>query len=149
MILNLVRFLVPAIGPAPGGSSGTRAQQLPLSGRTQSSSVSIGQSTAGVAGSGSVNTLNSTLQVQGNVQGSVPGNDPVTSEPLALTLSQAVKRGLQFNLGALVSSNAQREANAERLGARAQLLPDVNGDAREVVQQINLATAGLRLPSIS
>src|ERR1700680_3101990 len=103
MTLNLARFLVPAIGialplsaqigTAPGGSSGTRAQQLPLSGRTQSSSVSIGQSTAGVAGSGSVNTLNSTLQVQGNVQGSVPGNDPLTQDPLALPLPHAVQRG--------------------------------------------------------
>lgn len=159
MILNLARFLVPAIGialplsaqigPAPGGSSGTRAQQLPLSGRTQSGSVSIGQSTAGVAGSGSVNTLSSTLQVQGNVQGSVPGKDSVRQESLTLTLAQAVKRGLQFNLSALVSNTAQREANAERLGARAQLLPDVNGDAREAVQQINLAASGLRFPSIS
>jgi len=62
----------------------------------------------------------STLQVQGDLQGSVPGNDPVTQQPLSLTLAQAVKRGLQFNLSALVSNNAQRAANAERLGARAQ-----------------------------
>jgi outer membrane protein TolC len=159
MSLSLRRFLVVAIGIAPplcaqfgpsgGGSSATRAQQLPSSGRTQSSTVSIGQSTAGGAGSGSVNTLNSTLQVQGNVQGSVPGNDPVTQEPLTLTLAQAVKRGLQFNLSALVSNTAQREANAERLSARAQLLPDVNGDAREAVQQTNLAASGLRFPSIA
>jgi outer membrane protein TolC len=158
MILNIARFLVPAIGIAlplcaqigstGGGSTATRAQQLPLSGRKQSSSVSIGQSTAGAAGSGSVNTLNNTLQVQGDLQGSVPGNDPVTREPLSLTLAQAVRRGLQFNLSALVSNTAQRDANAERLGARAQLLPDVNGDVREAVQQINLAASGLRFPSI-
>ncbi len=157
--MSLRRFLVLAIGITPplcaqlgssgGGSTATRVQQLPLSGRTQGSSVGIGQSTAGAAGTGSVNTLNSTLQVQGDLQGSVPGNDPVTQQPLSLTLAQAVKRGLQFNLSALVSNNAQRAANAERLGARAQLLPDINGDAREVVQQIDLAASGLRFPSIS
>src|SRR6266404_1085518 len=157
--MSLRRFLVLAIGITPplcaqlgssgGGSTATRAQQLPSSGRTQGSSVSIGQSTAGSAGTGSVNTLNSTFQVQGDIQGSVPGNDPVTQQPLSLTLAQAVKRGLQFNLSALVSNNAQRAANAERLGARAQLLPDINGDAREVVQQIDLAASGLRFPSIS
>jgi outer membrane protein TolC len=158
MIPRLKRFLLLACGivfPAcaqfgPSGSttSATRAEQLPLSGRAQGSSVTIGQTTAGVPGSGSVNTLNSTLQIQGNLQGSVPGNDTVTQQPLPLTLAQAVKRGLQFNLSAVVSSNAQRAANAERLGARAQLLPDVNGDLREVVQQTNLAAAGLRFSSI-
>src|SRR5579872_1107564 len=137
------------LGPSGGGSPATRAQQLPLSGRAQGSSVSIGQTTAGVPGSGSVNTLNSTLQVQGNLQGSVPGNDPLTQQPLSLTLAQAVKRGLQFNLSAVVSSIAQREANGQQLGARAQLLPDLNGDVRETVQQINLAAAGLRFSTIS
>jgi len=100
----------PKLGSSGGGSTATRVQQLPLSGRTQGSSVGIGQSTAGAAGTGSVNTLNSTLQVQGDLQGSVPGNDPVTQQPLSLTLAQAVKRGLQFNLSALVSNNAQRAA---------------------------------------
>ena len=158
MIPRLKQFLVLAcgmvlplsaqFGPSPGSSTATRADQLPLSGRAQGSSVTIGQTTAGAPGSGSVNTLNSTLQVQGNIQGSVPGNDTVTQQPLSLTLAQAVKRGLQFNLSAVVSSISQRVANAETLGARAQLLPDVNGNVREVAQQINLAAAGLRFSSI-
>jgi len=135
-------------GPSPSGGSATRAEQLPLSGRAQGSSVGIGQSTAGSPGSASVNTLNSTLQVQGNIQGSVPGNDAVSGQPLSLTLAQAVKRGLQFNLSAVVSSISQRVANAETRGARAQLLPDINGNVREVAQQINLAAAGLRFSSI-
>src|ERR1700722_16495900 len=125
MIPALKRFLVPVLGialplgaqlaPAGGGSAATRAQQLPVSGRAQNGSVRVGQSTAGVAGSGSVNTLNSTLQVQGNLQGSVPGNDLVTPEPLSLTLAQAVRRGLQFNLSAISSNSALREANAQRV----------------------------------
>jgi outer membrane protein TolC len=159
MIYPLRRWLLPAVGfavplcaqlgPTGGGAGATQAQQLPLSGRTQGSSVGITQSTAGPAGSGSVNTLNSTLQTQGDIQGSVPGNDSVTAEPLALTLAQAIKRGLQFNLSAVVSNTAQRAANAERTGARAQLLPDLNGDVLETVQQTNLAAAGLRFSAIS
>ncbi len=105
MTLSLKRLLVPAFGltlplcaqfgSSAGSTTATRkAQQVPLSGRAQGSSVSIGQSTAGQAGTGSVNTLNSTLQLQGNVQGSISGNDTVTKEPLALTLAQAVERGL-------------------------------------------------------
>jgi outer membrane protein TolC len=159
MIIALKRFLVPVLGialplgaqltPAGGGTVGTRAQQLPLSGRGQEGSVSVGQSTAGVAGSGSVNTLNSTLQIQGNLQGSVPGNDPVAQEPLALTLAQAVRRGLQFNLSAISSNTALREANAQRAAARAELLPDVNGAARESVLQTDLAAAGFRASTLS
>ena len=159
MIFRLKRLLVPALGIAlplaaqlgggGGGGSSTRPQQLPLSGRTQSSSVSIGQSTSGPAGSGSVNTLNSTVQVQGNLQGSVSNNTGATLEPLALTLAQAVKRGLQFNLSAVVAGAAQRAANAERQGARAQLLPDINGSVLETLQQTNLAAAGLRFSGFS
>src|ERR1035438_8822325 len=108
MTLSVKRFLVPAIGMAlplcaqfgaPAGSTtATRAQQVPLSGRAQGSSVSIGQSTAAGAGTGSINTLNNTLQIQANVQGSVSGNDSVTQQPRALTLAQAIERGLKFNL---------------------------------------------------
>jgi outer membrane protein TolC len=132
--------------PAANGSA-TRVQQVPLSGRAQGSSVSIGQSTAGGAGTGSVNTLNSTLQVQGNVQGSIPGNDAVTKEPLTLTLAQAIERGLKSNLSAVVSNTSQRDANAQTRGARAQMLPDLNADVREVAQQTDLAAAGLRFSS--
>ena len=159
MISSLKRLLLPTIGialplcaqlgPAGGGGAVTRAQQLPLSGRTQGSSASIGQSTAGPAGSGSVNTLNSTLQTQGDIQGSVSGNDSVTPEPRPVTLAQAIKLGLQFNLSALVSNTAQRAANAERTDARAQLLPDINADVLETVQQTDLAAAGLRFSTIS
>jgi outer membrane protein TolC len=159
MTLSLKRLLVPAFGLAlplcaqfgssGGSTTATRAQQVPLSGRAQGSSVSVDQSTTGGAGTGSVNTLNNTVQIQGNVQGSVSGNDTVTKEPLALTLAQAVERGLKFNLSAVVSNTAQRDANAQTRGARAQLLPDLNGDVREVVQQTDLVAAGLRFSNIS
>src|SRR5580698_10397212 len=120
MTFSLKQLLVATLGmalplcaqfgaPAASGSA-TRVQQVPLSGRAQGSSVSIDQSTAGGGGTGSVNNLNNTFQVQGNVQGSIPGNDPLTKEPLMLTLAQAIERGLKFNLSAVVSNTSQRDA---------------------------------------
>ena len=136
-------------GPPSGGGAATRAQQVPLSGRPQGSSVSVGQSTVSAGGQGSVNTLNSSVQIQGNIQGSISGNDAVSANPLPLTLADAVRRGLQFNLSAVTSGNAQRLANSERQSARAQLLPDINGNLVEALQQTNLAAAGLRFAPIS
>lgn len=75
---------------------------------------------------------------------------PLFAQPLTtLSLSEAIQRGLKTNLSALTAANAQRDASATVLGARAQLLPDINGDVRETVQQTNLAAAGLRFGSIA
>ena len=75
---------------------------------------------------------------------------PLFAQPLTtLSLSDAIQRGLKTNLSALTAANAQRDASATVLGARAQLLPDINGDVRESVQQTNLAAAGLRFGSIA
>ena len=75
---------------------------------------------------------------------------PLFAQPLTtLSLSEAIQRGLKTNLSALTAANAQRDASATVLGARAQLLPDINGDVRESVQQTNLAAAGLRFGSIA
>lgn len=75
---------------------------------------------------------------------------PLFAQPsTTLSLSEAIQRGLKTNLSALTAANAQRDASATVLGARAQLLPDINGDVRESVQQTNLAAAGLRFGSIA
>jgi outer membrane protein TolC len=127
---------------ATGGRAGTLASQLPLSGRPNAAgSVAAAQSPA-PAGS-TVNTLNTSVQVQGAFQGSVLAG-PVSPTPLTLTLEEAVKRGLRYNLGAVAFAQAVRQARGERYAALSRLLPNLAGNLSETTEQLNLATFGLR-----
>ena len=133
---------VQAQGPSSGQSTTTLANQVPLSGRTgQSGSVNAGQ--APVAGTtNSVNTINPTIQVQGPYSGSVPGGGPA---PDKLTLEEAMKRGLEFNLGTRGLTYAIRQAQGQATVVRGSLMPNVNGSVAETVQQTNLRAQGLRI----
>jgi outer membrane protein TolC len=74
-------------------------------------------------------------------QGSVPSGTPTAGE-LALPLAGAIERGLRYNLGTVLAGQAVRGANAERLEALAQLLPNIGGHISESSQQINVAAFG-------
>src|SRR6185369_2067230 len=113
----------------------------PLSGRIPSGSVTSGQATTPVTGTGSVNSLNSTVQIQGPFQGSIPTGTR-TKEPLPLSLEESIRRGLAYNLGTIGAEHTEREARAQRLRALAELLPDVNGIITASAQQVSLATFG-------
>ncbi len=91
-------------------------------------------------------TLNGTVQVQGAYQGSVP-HGTFSAAPVPLSLSEAVKRGLDFNLGTVGFQQAIRQARGERYVALSALLPNVNGSLRDVVQQTNLAALGFKFSS--
>jgi outer membrane protein TolC len=91
-----------------------------------------------------VNTVTPSVQVQGAYPGSV-ANGNATTQPLSLALQDAVKRGLQYNLGAIGAGEAARQTRAQRLAAAAQMLPDIFGNVRESVQKINLAAEGFRI----
>lgn len=101
----------------------TRPAQLPLSGRT--------------AQPGSVTTV----QVQGAYQGSVP-SAAAPGAPMEISLDEALRRGLEYNLGTVGYRQTVRQAAAESAGARASLLPDISGGALAVDQQLNLAALG-------
>jgi outer membrane protein TolC len=77
-------------------------------------------------------------------QGSVPSGS-VSPTPLALTLDDAIQRGLKFNLGLLQSDVASHTARAERILALSSLLPQVTGVVTENEQQLNLKTLGLNI----
>jgi len=132
-------------GQGPSGQL-PKAQQVPLSGKQpQGGTVEPLESTQpGQGGSSSRNTLNPSVQIQGAYQGGVPTGE-VTAEPLALTMEDAIKRGIKYNLGAISANESVRQARATRLAAIAQMLPDITGNVRESVQQINLAAQGLRI----
>jgi outer membrane protein TolC len=81
-------------------------------------------------------------QQQSQFQGSVP-TGTATAEPLALTLRDAIARGLRTNLGLLVSGSASDAARGERLRSLSALLPQVTGAVTQNEEQINLRTAGI------
>jgi outer membrane protein TolC len=81
------------------------------------------------------------------LSGSVPSG-AATNEVLRLSLRDAIARGLKYNLGSIESGEGTRTARGERLLALSRLLPDVNAGAGENVQQLSLATFGLKLPGI-
>jgi outer membrane protein TolC len=87
---------------------------------------------------------------QSQFQGSVPSGAK-SSTPLALTLHDAVDRGLKTNLGLLVSDSASESVRGQRLQALSALLPQVHAQAGETVEQLNLKTIGfsLSVPGVS
>jgi len=82
-------------------------------------------------------------------QGSVP-RGTVSSAPLALTLHDAIDRGLKANLGLLVSDSASESVRGQRLQALSALLPQLHAQAGETIEQINLKTIGfnLKIPGV-
>ncbi len=89
----------------------------------------------------SVNSLNTSVQVQGSYAGSVRGGAPLTGP---LTLHDAIARGLEFNLGKVGLAQAVRQAHGQMRVARSSLLPNLTAGLREDVQQTNLRALGLR-----
>jgi outer membrane protein TolC len=90
-----------------------------------------------------VNTINASVQVQGPYTGSV---DSTARHPFRgkLSLREAIERGLGYNLSATSFTQAIVQARGQSRAARAALLPNVNGNLSETVQQTNLQAFGLR-----
>jgi len=63
-----------------------------------------------------------------------------------LSLREAVRRGINYNLGAVGLSQAVRQARGESAIARGALLPNLNRQLTEVVQLANLSALGVRIP---
>jgi outer membrane protein TolC len=113
--------------PPESVPAGTRVVQIPLSGRA-------GQQ-------GSATTMNGTVQVQGSFQGSVPSAQ-AAGAPLQLSLDEAVRRGLQYNLGAVGFQQLVRQAQGIERTQRANLLPQISGGLTFTEQQTDLAALG-------
>jgi outer membrane protein TolC len=133
-------------GAPSGQSTGTQANQVPLSGRTgESGSVSATQSP--VAGTtNSVNTINPSVQAAGPYAGSSLSTSkmPFTGK---LSLKEAVARGLEYNLGTVGLSLALQQAQGQARVVRSALMPSINGSLSETVQQTDLKAAGFRFSS--
>src|SRR5262245_22771572 len=108
-LLWLMLMAVSGVLLFPSATPGQQAQpssdrsipgQLPLSGTAQNGSVTTEQATTpGVSGL-SVNTLESSIQIQGPFQGSTP-TGLATKDPIPLEMGDAIRRGLSYNLGVI------------------------------------------------
>jgi outer membrane protein TolC len=89
--------------------------------------------------------------LQGQPQISFSGSvatGTVSATPLALSLRDAIQRGLRYNLGILTSHDIADTAKAERRKTLSTLLPNVTVGATQTSQQIDLAAFGFNLPGI-
>ncbi|WP_158792115.1 TolC family protein [Granulicella sp. L60] len=132
-----------AWGQSSSSASQTpQAQQVQLSGRSQSGSgVTVQQSASG-SSSSSVNTVNPTIQVQGNYSGSSEANLPGDGE-VELTFPKAIELGLRYNLAGLASDASSRQVRAQRLSALSALLPNIYATLSENGAKVDLQTQGL------
>ena len=67
-------------------------------------------------------------------------------QPIDLSLDDAIQRGLQANLGVILSGTQTAGARAERLSQLQSLLPSVDFTAKEAEMQTDLPAEGLRIP---
>jgi outer membrane protein TolC len=119
--------------------TGTRAVQLPLFSGQQGGASEQQSSLPSI--SSSVNTLNTQVRVDGSYSSSAL--DPsANGGSIMLTLVEAVRRGLEFNLGKIGSDAAWRQAQAQRVSARGALLPNISANLSENAAKVDLATEG-------
>jgi len=76
-------------------------------------------------------------------QGSVSTEKP-TADNLALTLDDAVQRGLRTNLGLLLSNTQTASARGQRLQDLQALLPAIDFNAKQAFLQSDLAAEGIK-----
>ena len=68
--------------------------------------------------------------------------------PVPLTLQDAVQRGLQQNLAAILEEQRLKGAESTRLEALSALLPHVGGSLRQSEQKISTASFGFQFPGV-
>jgi hypothetical protein len=142
MCLVLSSAALPVVVNAQAGAApATAPVVLPLSGRTGEPGAVASVLNLLPGGAQTVSTISSTVEVQGAYQGSVP-TPGTPGAPLALTLAEAVRRGLEYNLGTVGYQNATRQARAQRQEALSVLLPNLSAYALVTEQQVDLAAFG-------
>ena len=133
-----------AIATLLSAQSSSTPIQLPASGRgLQPGSVGTTQSTVNAGGQNSVNLIDSSVNIQGSYLGSVP-TGTATDTVISISLPEALRRALDYNLGAVSVTEGVRQARALRLAFLSELLPEVNGNLRETVQQTDFTALGFR-----
>jgi len=81
------------------------------------------------------------LAQTGAFQGSASSGPP-SDQPLSLSLDEALKRGLRYNLGGITAEESSQRSKGENIVVRSALYPDFSGGLRENAQQIDLQSFG-------
>ena len=132
-----------------GGSPQSGPQQVPLSGRSSGGAgVTVEQRLGGFEGSDSVQTINTTIQVGGSYSGSVYGKGAASLGGRVLTIAEALRRGLLYNLGTRAAQASELQAKAGQEATRSALLPTISAQFSENVAKVNLASSGFDASSI-
>lgn len=95
------------------------------------------------APNGPAPVLQEPIQVYYN--GSVPTGQ-ASATPLNLSLREAIRRGLQFNLGVLSNRDIADSVRYERQRTLSALLPSLSAGATQTSQQIDLVAFGFNFP---
>src|ERR1700689_3275171 len=85
--------------------------------------------------------MSAAVAQQSQFQGSV-ASGTASPTPLALTLHDAIDRGLKTNLGLLISDSASESVRGQRLQALSALLPQFHAQVGETEEQASLKTFG-------
>src|SRR5580698_5368584 len=84
-------------------------------------------------------------QPQVSFSGSVAAGQ-VSATPLALSLRDAIQRGLRYNLGILTNRDIVDTVRADRRRTLSTLLPNLSVGATQTSQQLDLVAFGLSVP---
>ncbi len=131
--------------PAQAGSPAQNATGSSTGAPSVPSTVSSGGPSIPVTGAPGLPTPVPVGPTSGSFQGSVP-QGTATAQTIGLSLDDAIQRGLQANLGLIISGTQTAAARAQRLNELQSLLPGIDFAGKESVQQVYLPAEGLRLP---
>ena len=96
---------------------------------------------------GTTNPSAQATQRQNPYLGSVP--QPSTGTSIQLSLQDAIRRGLRYNLGLVESEHSSSDVRADRLRALSTLLPQISATAVQAFDDISYKEIGLKLPANS
>jgi outer membrane protein TolC len=92
-----------------------------------------------------VSSTTPTTPTASSFQGSVTKGE-ASAETIDLSLDDAIQRGLQTNLGVILSGTQTSAARGERMSQLQSLLPSVDFTGKEAEEQTDLPALGLRIP---
>lgn len=127
-------------GAAPPPSA--RNTTLPLSGRSGQSGVVATTAAPVPSTTTSVNTLNPVISVSGAYTGAANSTRAILFSG-KLSLADAIRRGIAYNLGAVGMAQALRQVRGQVKVARSALLPNISADVTDTEETLNLQSLGI------